>query len=62
MKEDTVLKAIKSVKGVRKAYFTFGRFDIAAFLEVESYESLRNFTAEINALEGIRSTETLPEV
>lgn len=58
---DAILAAVHKVEGVRKAYFTYGRFDIAAFLEVEDYKSLKRKTSQINSFEGVRSTETLPE-
>lgn len=58
---DAILAAIYKVEGVKKAYFTYGRFDIAAFLEVEDYKSLRRKTSQINSFDGVRSTETLPE-
>lgn len=60
-KADAILNAIKKVKGVRKAYFTYGRVDIVAFLEMKDYASLRRITGEINSFEGVRSTETLAE-
>lgn len=60
-KADTILDAIRKVKGVRKAYFTYGRFDITAFLEVDDYKALRRTTGQINSFEGVRSTETLAE-
>ena len=56
-----ILNAVRKVSGVRKAYFTYGRFDLAVFVEAEDYKELRAITAQINAIEGIRSTETLPE-
>jgi DNA-binding Lrp family transcriptional regulator len=56
-----ILKQIRNLAGVRKVYPTYGRFDIAIFLEVESYKELRKITTCINTIEGIRSTETLPE-
>jgi DNA-binding Lrp family transcriptional regulator len=46
---------------VRKAYFTYGRFDIVAFLGVEDYKEIKKITGLINNLEGVRSTETLVE-
>jgi uncharacterized protein with GYD domain len=52
---------VRKVAGVRKAYFTYGRFDIAIFVEVEDYKKLREITTQINGIEGVRSTETLPE-
>jgi len=61
IKADTILSAIKKIEGVRKAYFTHGRFDIAVFVEVTDYKELRTVTTKINCIEGIRSTETLPE-
>ncbi|MBS7624632.1 Lrp/AsnC ligand binding domain-containing protein [Candidatus Bathyarchaeota archaeon] len=60
-KAESVLEAIRRVEGVRKAYFTYGRFDIVAFLEVEDYASLRKATMTINGINGVRSTETLVE-
>ncbi len=58
---DMILDTVKKIAGVRKAYFTYGRFDIVVFAEVEDYRKLRELTAQINAIEGVRSTETLPE-
>ncbi len=58
---NVILSAIRKVNGVRKAYFTYGRFDLAVFVEAEDYKKLREITTQINSIEGIRSTETLPE-
>lgn len=60
-KADAVLEAVKKVSGVRKAYFTYGRFDIVVFLEAEDYAELRRATTIINGINGVRSTETLVE-
>jgi uncharacterized protein with GYD domain len=60
-KADVILDTVRKVAGVRKAYFTYGRFDLAVFVEVEDYKKLREITTQINGIEGIRSTETLPE-
>ncbi len=56
-----ILKGIRAMKSVRKAYPTFGRFDIIAFLEAEDYKVLKKMTSQINSIEGVRSTETLAE-
>jgi hypothetical protein len=61
LKAHSILTAINGVQGVRKAYFTYGRFDIAVFVDVADYKELRAVTTKINGVEGIRSTETLPE-
>jgi uncharacterized protein with GYD domain len=60
-KANKILNAVNKVAGTRKAYFTYGRFDIAIFVEAEDYKKLREITTNINSIEGIRSTETLPE-
>ncbi|TRO45457.1 Lrp/AsnC family transcriptional regulator [Candidatus Bathyarchaeota archaeon] len=61
IKNHAILSAVKEIDGVRKAYFTHGRFDIVVFVEVADYKELRLVTTKINGIEGIRSTETLPE-
>jgi len=60
-KAKKILDSVRKVVSVRKAYFTYGRFDIAIFVEVEDYKKLREITTQINSIEGVRSTETLPE-
>ncbi|HDM88564.1 hypothetical protein DRO64_05425 [Candidatus Bathyarchaeota archaeon] len=60
-KADSILETVKTITGVRKAFLTYGRFDIAVFLEVEDYRELREITIRINEINGVRSTETLPE-
>jgi DNA-binding Lrp family transcriptional regulator len=58
---DDVLSQLRKLKGVRKAYVAYGRFDIVAFVEGPGYPALRELTARINSIEGVRSTETLAE-
>jgi len=58
---ELILEAVKEIRGVRKAYFTYGRFDIVAFVEAENYKDLRAITTKINSIDGVRSTETLAE-
>lgn len=60
-KAEAILEAMKTIEGVRKVYFTYGRFDIVAFLEIEDYRELREVTSRINEIPGVRSTETLAE-
>jgi DNA-binding Lrp family transcriptional regulator len=60
-KADMILETVRKIAGVRKAYSTYGRFDLTVFVEVEDYKRLREITTQINGVEGIRSTETLPE-
>ena len=60
-KSNAILEKLSKFEYVRKAYDTYGRFDITIFVEVNNYQELRKITYEINSLEGIRSTETLSE-
>lgn len=60
-KANMILSAIRKISGVKKAYFTYGRFDIAVFIKTADYKQLREITTQINCIEGVRSTETLPE-
>ena len=61
IKAYAILSVVKKIEAVRKAYFTHGRFDIAVFVDVADYKNLREVTTKINCIEGVRSTETLPE-
>lgn len=56
-----VLEAIKKFSGIKNAYFVFGRYDIIAFAEAPNYETLSSLVAKINAISGIKSTESLME-
>ena len=60
-KSDSILDTVLKMERVRKAYNTFGRFDITIFVEVKDYPMLVEVTNEINGVEGVRSTETLLE-
>ena len=60
-KASAILNTLNAIDGVRKAYFTYGRFDIAIFVETEDYKELRRITSQINEIDGLRSTETLAE-
>ncbi|MBS7644035.1 Lrp/AsnC ligand binding domain-containing protein [Candidatus Bathyarchaeota archaeon] len=60
-KQEAILEKIKRIKGVRKAFYAYGRWDIVAFLELQDYKSIRVISGEINSIDGVRSTETLPE-
>jgi len=57
----TVLEGVKGVKGVVKAFPVYGRYDIVAFVEAPDYNSVSKVSSEINAMKGIKSTETAIE-
>lgn len=60
-KAEGILKSVKESKHVKKAYLSYGRFDLVCFLEVQDYPEVREVSSMINKLEGVRSTETLVE-
>jgi len=60
-KSDLTLEKVLKMDCVRKAYDTYGRFDITVFVEVKDYQMMVEITNEVNGLEGVRSTETLLE-
>jgi len=60
-KASEALEAVKKFPEVKKAYFVFGRYDIVAFVEAPSYEAMTEITAGVNAVDSLKSTETLIE-
>ena len=57
---EKILERIERMSGVGKAYATYGRWDIVAFIDTPE-EEIGKISANINLIEGVRSTETLPE-
>ena len=60
-KIEKTLQGVKEFKETLKAYGVFGRWDVAAFIEIEDYHDLKAITRKINSMKGVRSTETLVE-
>ncbi len=58
---DQILTKVRELIETRKAYPVYGRWDIAAFIQVSEYKQLKHLTSRINSYEGVRSTETLAE-
>ena len=57
---ETILERIKTMSGVTKAYYTYGRWDVVAFIDTPA-EEIGKISANVNLIDGVRSTETLPE-
>ena len=53
------MKAVKKVKGVQRAFNTFGRWDVVAEVEVPDVKSLGEAAHKIHGLRGVRASETL---
>jgi DNA-binding Lrp family transcriptional regulator len=58
---EEVVGAIRQIKGVRKAFVAYGRYDLVAFVHSADYSGISKLTTDVNALPGVRSTETLVE-
>jgi len=56
-----VLEAVKVVKGVVRAFPVYGRYDIVAFVEAPNFTSVIKIAEKINAIKGMKSTETAIE-
>jgi hypothetical protein len=59
LQTDPVHQKVKSLKGVRKVFIAYGRYDMVAFIEASGYPEIRKLTSQINSARGVRSTETL---
>ncbi|MCP8307217.1 MAG: Lrp/AsnC ligand binding domain-containing protein [archaeon] len=57
----SIVEEAKKIKGVKDAYMVFGRFDVVIFIEAEDFLKLKDLAKKISSLQGIKSTETLPQ-
>jgi hypothetical protein len=57
---EKILQQVRKISGVRKAYIAYGRWDIVAFV-VAPIDEIGKISASINSIEGVRTSETLPE-
>ncbi|MEM1584102.1 MAG: Lrp/AsnC ligand binding domain-containing protein [Nitrososphaerota archaeon] len=56
---NAVLRGVSRIKGVKSARMVTGRYDIVAFIEVESFEEIGKLVASrIHRVRGVQSTET----
>ena len=56
----TVKQEIGKVKGVKKVYGIFGRFDFAVMVEAKTNEEMGNLVTDcIRGIKGVTYTETL---
>lgn len=59
--ERASLEAVRKVKGVKRAYNVFGRYDVVAFAEAATFRGVSTLAGRVNSIKGIKSTETLIE-
>lgn len=60
-KHTATREAAKKFKEVKEAFFVFGRYDMAVLARAQDRNTLIKLAAKINALPGVRATETLIE-
>jgi DNA-binding Lrp family transcriptional regulator len=53
---------IRKIEGVKEAFDVSGRFDAIALIEVKELPAVKETAMKIQAISGIRRTETLIEV
>jgi uncharacterized protein with GYD domain len=58
---EKVKDAASKLASVTKAFLSYGRYDLVVFVKSDDYAAIRQLTTTINALDGVRSTETLVE-
>jgi len=55
-----ILGKVAKMGTVWKAYVAYGRWDIVAFIDAP-IEEISKISTSINSIDGVRSTETLPQ-
>lgn len=58
---DEVLEKTRKLPWVRKSFVAYGRYDLVAFASAPDYSEIRDLSSTINAIDGVRSTESLVE-
>lgn len=56
------LEAIRGIEGVKKASLVWGRYDLVAYIEGPDAKAITDTATKVNAVPGVRSTETLVQL
>ncbi len=56
-----IAEKVKNIKGVVRAFSAAGRWDVIAEIEAPNMKALTDIALKINAMPGIKATETLVE-
>jgi len=54
-----VIKEVKKLEGVKKAFSVHGRWDAVSEVEVSDLKALGKLALKINSLPGVKANETL---
>jgi nitrate reductase NapAB chaperone NapD len=61
VKGAVIEEEVKKIRGIKKAFQTYGRADMVIFIEANDFDDVLDIIARVHLLDGIRSTETLVE-
>lgn len=59
-REEAVAQQAGKVAGVKYAFVTVGRFDVAAAVEAKDYGALQKVVEDLNRIDAVVASETLP--
>ena len=59
-REGAAAEQAAKIAGVRFAFVTLGRFDVVASVETRDYTGLEKAVEDLNRIEAVVATETLP--
>jgi len=60
-KSSAVLNSLKKIPEVKSAQLVLGRYDVVAFAETKTHQAATALSLSVNAIEGVRTSETLVE-
>ncbi len=60
-KGGSVLEAVKALQDVKKANNVLGRYDVVVFARTVDHKGASQLSHKVNAISGVKSTETLVE-
>lgn len=61
-KEKAATQQAAKVAGVKYAFVTLGRFDVAAAAEARDSAALGKIVEDLNRIDGVVASETLPQL
>ncbi len=57
--EGTVLSQLRSISGVKEAYFVYGVYDIVSEIEAKTMDKLKEIAGMMRRIEKVKSTLTM---
>lgn len=58
--EDTVLRDVKKIQGVKEVYVSYGAYDLIVFVDADSSDEMKEIvTHHLRTIDNVKSTLTL---